>query len=174
VRLQCQCESESHYLTHFHLGVKVLSVSKIVAMTTLVVQHSENYYYYYYYYYYYSHSQHLKITFYFLFPSFPGLLLLHVPSSSWGKIFRCILSSSILSMWPNQRILCPYIHFTIFSPLIVSSSSPFVRLFHSPFSYLGSYILLNIFLSKISRACTSFFVNVHVPLHTTLPVLLVS
>ena len=49
--------------------------------------------------------------------------------------------------------------FTISSPLLISSSSRFVRLFHSPFSYLGPYILLNIFPSKISRACSSFFVN---------------
>ena len=40
------------------------------------------------------------------------------PSSSWAKIFLGILSSSILSRWPNQLILCPFIHFTIFSPLL--------------------------------------------------------
>jgi len=33
--------------------------------------------------------------------SFPGLLLGLVPSSSWVKIFLGILSSSILSRWPN-------------------------------------------------------------------------
>jgi hypothetical protein len=31
------------------------------------------------------------------------------------KIFLGILSSSILSRWPSQLILCPFIHFTIFS-----------------------------------------------------------
>ena len=87
-----------------------------------------------------SHSQHLKISFYFLFPSFPGSSLLLVPSSSWVKIFLAILSSSILSRWPNQLILCPFIHFTIFPPLLICSSSRFVRFFHSPFSYLGPYI----------------------------------
>ena len=92
---------------------------------------------------------------------FLGLPLLLVPSSSWVKIFLGILSSSILSSWPNQLILCPFIYFTIFSPLLISSSSRFVRLFHSPFSYLGPYILPNISLSKISRACSYFFVNVH-------------
>ena len=97
------------------------------------------------------------------FHLFLGLPLLLVPSSSWVKIFLGILSSFILPRWPNQRILCPFIHFTIFSPLLVSSSSRFVRLFLSPFSYLGPYIILNIFLSKISRACSSFFVNVHAP-----------
>ena len=95
------------------------------------------------------------------FHLFLGLPLLLVASSSWVKIFLCILSSSILSRWPNQLILCPFIHFTIFSPLLISSSSRFVRLFHSSFSYLGPYILLNIFLSKIKRAYSSFFVNVH-------------
>ena len=79
---------------------------------------------------------------------FLGLPLLLVPSSSWVKIFLGILSSSILSRWPNQLILCPFIHFTIFSPLLISSSSRFVRLFHSRFSYLGPYFLLNIVLFK--------------------------
>ena len=80
-----------------------------------------------------SHSQHLKISFCLLFPSCPGLRLLLVPSSSWVKIFLGILSSSILSRWPNQLILCPFIHFTIFSPLFISSSSRFVLLIHYPF-----------------------------------------
>ena len=103
------------------------------------------------------------------FHIFLVLNFLLIPSSSWVKIFLCILSSSILSTWPNQLILLPFIHFTIFSPLLIPSSSRFVRLFHSPFSYLGQYILLNIFLSKISRTCSSFFVTVHAsaPLYTT-------
>jgi hypothetical protein len=42
------------------------------------------------------------------------------------KIFLGILFSFILSRWPNQLILCPFIHSTIFSPLLVSSSSRFV------------------------------------------------
>ena len=66
-----------------------------------------------------SHSQHLKIYFFFLFPSFLGLPLLIVPSSSWVKMFWGILSSSILSRWPNQLILCPFIHFTIFFPSLI-------------------------------------------------------
>ena len=45
------------------------------------------------------------------FHLFLGLPLLLVPSSSWVKIFLGILSSSILSRWPNQPILCPFIHF---------------------------------------------------------------
>ena len=80
------------------------------------------------------------------FHLFLGLPLLLVPSSSWVKIFLGILSSSILSRWPNQLIICHFIHFTTFCPLLISSSSRFVRLFHSPFSYLGAHILLNIFL----------------------------
>ena len=94
------------------------------------------------------------------FHPFLGLPLL-VSSSSWVQIFLSILSSSILSRWPNQLILCPFIHFTVFSPLLIFSSSQSVRLFHFPFSYLGPYILLNIFRSKISRTCSSFFVNIH-------------
>ena len=79
--------------------------------------------------------------------SFHPLLVLPlrlVPSSSWMKIFLGILSSSILCRCPNQLILCHFIHVTMFSPLLMSSSSRFVLLFHSPFSYLGPYILLNI------------------------------
>ena len=79
----------------------------------------------------------------FSFHLFLGFPLLLVPSGSWLKIFLGILSSSILSRWPNQLIICPFIHFTIFSPLLISSSSWLVRLFHSPLSYIGPYILLN-------------------------------
>ena len=105
----------------------------------------------------------------FKLPALEDLFLLPLSIFSWVfpffsallvKIFLGIPSFSILSRWPNQLILCPFIHFTIFSPLLVSSSSRLVRLFHSPFSYLGPNMLLNIFLSKISRACSSFFVNV--------------
>ena len=74
------------------------------------------------------------------FHLFLGLPLLLVPSSSWVKIFLGILSSSILSRWPNQLILCPFIHFTIFSPLLISSSSRFAQLFHSPFWYCENHI----------------------------------
>ena len=83
--------------------------------------------------------------------SFLGLPLLLVRSSSWVKIFLGNLSSSILSRWPNQLILCPFIHFTIFSPLLISSSSRFVRLFHSPFSYLGPCILLKFSFQKLAE-----------------------
>ena len=96
------------------------------------------------------------------FHPFLGLPLRLGPSSSWVKIFLGILSSSILSRWPNLLILCHLIHFTIFSPLLTSSNSRLVLLFHSPFSYLAPCILLYTFLSKISRACSSFFVIVHV------------
>jgi hypothetical protein len=65
---------------------------------------------------------------------FLGLPLRLVPSSSWVKNFWGILSSSILSRWPRQLILWPFIHFTIFSPLFNSSSSRFVLIFHSPSS----------------------------------------
>ena len=90
-----------------------------------------------------SHSQHLKIYFHFFSPSFLGLPLRLVPSSFWVKICLGILSSSILSRWHNLLILCPFIHFTIFSPLRNSSSSRFVLLFHSPPSYLVFYNVLH-------------------------------
>jgi hypothetical protein len=60
---------------------------------------------------------------------FLDLPLRFVPSSSWVKIFLGILSSSILSRWPNQLILCPFIRFIVFSLLLISSSSRFVLLF---------------------------------------------
>jgi len=81
---------------------------------------------------------------------FLGLPLCLVPSSSWVKIFLGILSSTILSRWPSQLILCPFIHFTMFSPLLTSSSSRFVLLFHSPSSYLGPYITYAIYRTKSS------------------------
>jgi len=60
---------------------------------------------------------------------FLGFPLRLVPSSSWVKIFLGILSSSTLSRWPIQLILCPFIHFTIFfflcSSLLVLDSSYF-------------------------------------------------
>ena len=59
---------------------------------------------------------------------FLGLRLRLLPSSSWVKIFLGILFSSILSRWPSQVNLCPFIHFTTFSPLLNSSSSRFVLL----------------------------------------------
>ena len=90
------------------------------------------------------------------FHLFLGLPLLLVPSSSWVTTFLVILSSSILSRWPNQLILCPFNHYTIFSLLFIFSISRFVRLFHSPFSYLGPYILLNIFLSKFIRTLLNY------------------
>ena len=88
---------------------------------------------------------------------FLSLPLLLVPSSSWVKIFLGILSSSILARWPNQLVLCPFMHFTIFSPLFIFCSSRFVRLFRSPFSHLGPYILLNeIIIHEIQNRRTHF------------------
>ena len=80
------------------------------------------------------HSQYLKISFYFLFPSFPGSF----PSSRPFQFLSEDLFGHpilLLSRWPNQLIFCPFIHFTIFSRLLISSNSRFVRLFHFPFSY---------------------------------------
>jgi len=109
-----------------------------------------------------SHSQHLKISFYFFSPSFPGYssLSLRFQFLSKDLFGHPILLHSLQVTQPNYPL--PFIHFIIFSPLLNSSSSRFILLFHSPFSYLGPYILLNIFLSKISRACSSFFLVVHV------------
>ena len=109
-----------------------------------------------------SHSQHLKISFYFLFPSFPG-------SSPFASSLPVLEWRSFWASYPppfspgnlTSLSFALFIHFTIFSPLLIPSSSRFVLLSHYPFSYLGPYIRLNIFLSKIRRPCSSFFVNVH-------------
>jgi hypothetical protein len=90
-----------------------------------------------------------------------GLLLRLVPSISWVKIFLGILSSSILSRWPSQLNLCPFIYFTLFSPLFNPSSSRFVLIFLSPSSYLGPYILLHIFPFKNNQIFL-FFLH-HLP-----------
>ena len=66
------------------------------------------------------------------FHPFLGLPLLLVPSSSSVKNVLGVLSSSILCRWPNQLILCPFIHFTIFSPLLISSSLVF---FYRPMNW---------------------------------------
>ena len=75
-----------------------------------------------------------------------------------------ILSFALLSILLYLLyLLCLYmlLYLLYLYMLLISYSSQFVWLFHSPFSYLGPYILLNIFLSKISRACSSVFVNIH-------------
>jgi hypothetical protein len=53
--------------------------------------------------------------------------------------------------------------------LLICSSSQFVLLFHSPFSYSGPYILLNIFLLEIRRSCSSSFIVIRAsaPCNTT-------
>ena len=95
------------------------------------------------------------------FQLFLSLPLLLVPSSSWVKIFMGILSSSILSMSPKTSLSFALLSTLLYIlPLLISSNSRFVRLFLSSFSYLGPYILLNIFVSKMITVC-SFFVNFH-------------
>jgi hypothetical protein len=89
-----------------------------------------------------------SLSTYSLYP-FLGLPLRLVLSSFWVKIFLGILFSSILSRWPSQLFLCPFVHFTIFSPLLNSSSSRFVLLFNSPSSHLGPYIFLKYFSISI-------------------------
>ena len=89
-----------------------------------------------------SHFQLLKISFYFLFPSFPG----PSPSSRPFQFLSEDLFGHPILLHSLQMTLSTYpfpvIHFTVF----YSSSSRFVLLFHSPFSYLAPYILLNIFV----------------------------
>ena len=109
-----------------------------------------------------SHSQHLQISISFFSPSFPWSSSSSRPLQflSEDLFGHPILLHSLQLTQPNYPL--PFIHFIIFSPLLNSSSARFILLFHSPSSYLGPYILLNIFFSKISRACSSFFVIVRV------------
>ena len=75
-----------------------------------------------------SHSQHLKISFYFLFPSFPG-------SSPSPRPFQFLSEDlfghpilPILSRWPNHLILfflSIFIYFLLCSYLLVLDSSYF-------------------------------------------------
>ena len=102
----------------------------------------------------------------FSLPALEDLFLL--PLSILSRVFPFTLSLPVLewrSFWASYppsfspgdlnslsfALLSILLHF---SHLFISSSSRFILLFHSPFSYLGPYILLNIFLSKINRACS--------------------
>ena len=67
------------------------------------------------------------------------LFVSSLPVLEW-RSFWASYPPPILSRWPSQLILCPFIHFTIFSPLFNSSSSRFVLIFHYPSSYLGPNI----------------------------------
>jgi len=62
-----------------------------------------------------SHSQHLKISFCFFSPSFRGSSSSFRPFKFLSEDLLGILSSSILSRWPSQLILCPSIHLFIYT-----------------------------------------------------------
>ena len=72
-----------------------------------------------------SHSQYLKISFYFFSPSFPGSSRL-VPSSSWVKIFfgHPILLHS-LQVTQRTYPLSILLYFLLYSTLLVLDSSYF-------------------------------------------------
>ena len=94
------------------------------------------------------------------FHLFLGLLL--VPSRSWVKIFWASYPppfslGDLTSL--SFALLSILLYFLLCTSLLVLSV---LRLFHSPFSYLGPYILLNISLSKIIRTCFSFLVHIEI------------
>ena len=98
------------------------------------------------------------------FHLFLGHPLLLVPYSTWVKNFLGILSSSILSRWPNQLILCPFIHFTIFSPLLISSSSRFpYNQKYNIFSLSTIYLSYNI--SYMFRPLSIYRVHIYIYLY---------
>ena len=94
-------------------------------------------------------------VFSWVFPFFSSLPVLEW-RSFWASYPPPFSPGDVTSLYIAHLSILLY-----FFPLSISSSSRFVRLFYSPFSYLGPHILLKIFLSKISRACSSFFINVH-------------
>ena len=90
------------------------------------------------------------------FHLFLGLPLLLVPSSSWVKIFLGILSSSILSRRPKHLILCPFIHFTIFSPSLFSSSSISKRRSPKTITQMITLLLFETkFCGTVKRNCST-------------------
>ena len=103
----------------------------------------------------------LKTSFYFLFPSFPG----SSPSSrpfqflSEDHFGHPILLHALQVTQPTY-LLAFYPFYYIFSlaHLFQFSIRP---TFPFPVFIYRTFILLNIFLSKINRTCSSFFVKVH-------------
>ena len=108
----------------------------------------------------------------FSLPAPEDLFLLPLSIFSWAFLFFSSLPifewRSFWASYPPPFSLgdLTSLSFALLSILLYFSfvhlfSFRFVLLFHSPSPYLAPHILLNIFLSKISRAFSSFFVNVH-------------
>ena len=96
------------------------------------------------------------------------------PSHFWSSSSSCCIQlsiqhlfffgisvPSILSMRPNHRNLWHLTNLTMFSPLIITSNSPFRRILHNSFSFTGPYIFRRIFLSDTANALSSSMVSVH-------------
>ena len=96
-----------------------------------------------------SDSQHLKTSSYFFSPSFPG------PSPSFCP-FQFLSEDLFWASYPPFSPGDPANLF--FAPLSILLYFSFTQLllFHSPSSYLGPYILINIFFSKICREAEKF------------------
>jgi hypothetical protein len=74
--------------------------------------------------------------------------LLH---TAFRTSFFVIAVSCILSIWPSHRILWHLINLTMFSPLIMTSNSPFRRILHNTVSFTSLYIFRKIFLSNTAN-----------------------
>jgi len=105
-----------------------------------------------------SHSQHLEICLYFFSPSLPG------PSPSFRPfqflsedLFgHPVLLHSLQVTQPTYSLpLYQFYYIFSFTHLFYFSIRP---TFPFPIFIFRPYILLNIFLSKINKACSSFFV----------------
>ena len=73
-----------------------------------------------------------------------GLPLRLIAYSFQYNIFFGILVSCILSTWPSHCILWHLINLTMFSPLIMASSSLFCPILHNSLPFTGPYIFRKI------------------------------
>lgn len=86
---------------------------------------------------------------------FPGF-----PSGVTSNTFFTVLSSDILSTCPNHLNL-PFLSSEIISgSLYRFINSWLVRIFHTPFYFIGSNIFLNAFLSHITRVISLLLLKV--------------
>ena len=84
------------------------------------------------------------------------------PSNFPSKIFFTDLVSFILTTCPSHSNLRIFITFTMSGALYLAINSAFVLILHCPFSFVGPYIFLTIFLSHVINIFSILLVRVHV------------
>ena len=85
-----------------------------------------------------------------------------LPSSFPSKLFFTNLVSFILLTRPSHSNLQIFVTVTISWDLYLVLSSLLVLILHCPFSFVGPYIFLNIFLSHVINIFSILLVSVHV------------